>query len=315
MLSSGCALICALPCAARKRLCCLGVPCLLRYGAGYSSSSLFHRRRGGGQPDRGGREAAAYRPAIAQPADARSGGRAWLRLMIAQRPKASSSPTAGRVFLPIMRASVLLQIEAAKEATRRAAAPAKATFVIGFLTGYEFEWLTAGPAHPARRAAQQPKSSYSACHLPNWRTDWSAARSILRSCGGRRMRPASCSRADRGAADRVDDGRSPAGRARRHYAEGYRRAGAGRGSARQVPGAPCRHRCLRGKIGIDLTPDHLVDNLSMAVSLVASTGGVALMPLYARNLLPPTVISRPLAGWRRSSTCRLGYSEPIPRLS
>jgi hypothetical protein len=34
----------------------------------------------------------------------------------------------------------------------------------------------------------------------------------------------------------------------------------------------------------------------MAVSQVASTGGIALMPLYARNLLPPTVISRPLAG-------------------
>jgi len=43
------------------------------------------------------------------------------------------------------------------------------------------------------------------------------------------------------------------------------------------------------RLGIDLTPDHNVDNLSMAVSLVASTGGIALMPLYARNLLPPTV--------------------------
>ena len=32
------------------------------------------------------------------------------------------------------------------------------------------------------------------------------------------------------------------------------------------------------RIGIDLTPNHLVDNLSMAMSLVASTGGVALMP-------------------------------------
>ena len=48
---------------------------------------------------------------------------------------------AGRVFLDHARV-VLLQIEAAKEATRRAGASAKATFVIGFLTGYEFEWLT-----------------------------------------------------------------------------------------------------------------------------------------------------------------------------
>jgi LysR family transcriptional regulator, hca operon transcriptional activator len=46
---------------------------------------------------------------------------------------------AGRVLLDHARA-VLLQVEAAKEATRRVA---KASFVIGFLTGYEIEWLSA----------------------------------------------------------------------------------------------------------------------------------------------------------------------------
>src|SRR5262249_6948418 len=49
---------------------------------------------------------------------------------------------AGRVFLDHARV-VLVQIEAAKEATRRAAAPAKASFALGFLTGHEFEWLPA----------------------------------------------------------------------------------------------------------------------------------------------------------------------------
>ena len=63
------------------------------------------------------------------------------------------------------------------------------------------------------------------------------------------------------------------------------------------------------KLGIDLTPDHYVDNLSMAMSLVASTGGIALMPLYARNLLPPTVISRPLAGVAPMIDLSLGYNE------
>jgi LysR family hca operon transcriptional activator len=47
----------------------------------------------------------------------------------------------------------------------------------------------------------------------------------------------------------------------------------------------------------------------MAMSLVASTGGVALMPLYARNLLPATVISRPLAGVPPLIDLSLGYSE------
>jgi LysR family hca operon transcriptional activator len=62
------------------------------------------------------------------------------------------------------------------------------------------------------------------------------------------------------------------------------------------------------KIGVDLTPDHLVDNLSMAMSLVASTRGIALMPLYARNLLPPTVISKPLAGVAPTIDLSIGYN-------
>ena len=38
------------------------------------------------------------------------------------------------------------------------------------------------------------------------------------------------------------------------------------------------------------------DYLSMAISLVSSTRGVALLPIYARALLPWSVISRPLTG-------------------
>jgi hypothetical protein len=34
----------------------------------------------------------------------------------------------------------------------------------------------------------------------------------------------------------------------------------------------------------------------MAMSLVASTGGVTLLPLYAEKLLPPSVITGPLQG-------------------
>ena len=62
------------------------------------------------------------------------------------------------------------------------------------------------------------------------------------------------------------------------------------------------------KLGIDLAPDHDVDNLSMAMSLVASTGGIALMPLYARNLLPPGLISRPLDGAPPTIDLSLGYN-------
>ncbi len=50
---------------------------------------------------------------------------------------------------------------------------------------------------------------------------------------------------------------------------------------------------IRGS-GIDITPDHEVSSLSMAISLVVSTQGIALLPLYAQNFLPPPVTSRPI---------------------
>jgi hypothetical protein len=46
----------------------------------------------------------------------------------------------------------------------------------------------------------------------------------------------------------------------------------------------------------DIKLDHGVDNMAMAMSLVASTRGLALMPAYAKNLLPWSVVSRPLEG-------------------
>src|SRR6201995_4880029 len=48
----------------------------------------------------------------------------------------------GRVFLDHARLA-LLQVEAAADAARRAAQPARTTFAIGFLTGYEMDWLPA----------------------------------------------------------------------------------------------------------------------------------------------------------------------------
>ena len=50
--------------------------------------------------------------------------------------------------------------------------------------------------------------------------------------------------------------------------------------------------------GITIKTHHEVDNLAMAMSLVASTRGW-LLPAYAQNLLPWSVVSRPLE--RRSA--------------
>jgi len=58
---------------------------------------------------------------------------------------------------------------------------------------------------------------------------------------------------------------------------------------------------------IDIVPDHEVDNIAMAMSLVASTGGVALLPAYAQNFLPRSVISRPLNGDVPTIDLVIGY--------
>jgi LysR family hca operon transcriptional activator len=63
------------------------------------------------------------------------------------------------------------------------------------------------------------------------------------------------------------------------------------------------------RAGIDLKLDHGVDNMAMAISLVASTRGVALMPEYAKNLLPPSVVSRPLEGEAPTIDIAVGYSK------
>src|ERR1700716_2799417 len=61
--------------------------------------------------------------------------------LLIRGPRGIERTASGRVFLDHARIA-LLQVEAAGEAARRAAQPPKTSFVIGFLTGYEMEWLS-----------------------------------------------------------------------------------------------------------------------------------------------------------------------------
>jgi LysR family hca operon transcriptional activator len=74
---------------------------------------------------------------------------------------------------------------------------------------------------------------------------------------------------------------------------------------------------LKGS-GIDITPAHEADHLAMGMSLIASTGGVGLLPAYAQNFLPSSVTSRPLKGDAPTVDLVLGYKKsnqsPILRL-
>ena len=61
--------------------------------------------------------------------------------------------------------------------------------------------------------------------------------------------------------------------------------------------------------GVDIEVDHGVDNMAMAMSLVVSTGGLALMPAYAKGLLPWSVISRPLEGQAPTIDLAIAYDK------
>jgi LysR family hca operon transcriptional activator len=62
------------------------------------------------------------------------------------------------------------------------------------------------------------------------------------------------------------------------------------------------------RCGVDITLDHGVDNMAMAMSLVASTRGLGLLPSYANGLLPQAVVSRPLEGEGPTIDVVMGYS-------
>lgn len=60
--------------------------------------------------------------------------------------------------------------------------------------------------------------------------------------------------------------------------------------------------------GLHIEPEHAANNLAMAMSLVASTRGIALLPAYAQNFLPWSVTSRPLAGTAPTIELAIGYN-------
>ncbi len=61
--------------------------------------------------------------------------------------------------------------------------------------------------------------------------------------------------------------------------------------------------------GIDITPDHETEHVVMGVSLIASTGGIGLLPAYAHNFLSRSVTNRPLTGDTPTVELVLGYKK------
>jgi LysR family transcriptional regulator, hca operon transcriptional activator len=213
---------------------------------------------------------------------------------------------AGRVFLDHAR-SVLSQVEAATEAARRVAHPAKPCFVMGFLTGHELTWMP-----EALRILRD--------ELPNVDVMISSQYSPLLANG-----------LSKGTIDAavLRREKSVPGLAFRLLVKEPLMVVLPSDhplAARQAirPGdivgetfvtvsgtAPVLRQVIDGYLkrsGVNIRPAHEVDHLAMAISLIASTRGLGLLPAYAQKFLPRSVTSRPLQGVPPTVDLVLGYN-------
>jgi LysR family transcriptional regulator, hca operon transcriptional activator len=214
---------------------------------------------------------------------------------------------AGRAFLDHAR-SVLSQVETAAEAARRVAHPAKPCFALGFLTRHELTWM-----HEALRILRD--------ELPNIDVMISSQYSPqLADALLKGKVDAAFLRRERGVPDLAF-----------HLLvkeplvvvlpRDHRLARLKALSPRDLVGetfvsvsdtAPALRVVIDDYLkrsGINITPDHEVDHLAMAMSLIASTRGVALLPVYAENFLPMSVTSRRLRGDAPTIDLVLGYNK------
>jgi LysR family hca operon transcriptional activator len=70
-------------------------------------------------------------------------------------------------------------------------------------------------------------------------------------------------------------------------------------------------RYLRDR-GVTVAPTHFLDGFATGISLVASTGGVTLLPAYVEPLLPQSLVSRPLIGNAPVIEVAAGYRPDNP---
>ena len=213
---------------------------------------------------------------------------------------------AGKAFLDHARLA-LTQVDAAVEAARKAGQPAKKSFALGCQSGLEVAWLPkvmcllGGEIKGAEVTVSSDYSPDLAEALVRGRLDVA----ILRPEPGNDL------------CYQVIDREPlivlmPSDHRLASHATVHPREFAGEifiGGAKKATVLQAVTENFLRRAGLDIKLDHGVDNISMAVSLVASTRGLALMPAYAENLLPWSVVSRPLEGEVPTIEVVVGYTK------
>jgi len=227
--------------------------------------------------------------------------------LLTRRARGIELTPAGRVFLDHARL-VLSQVEAGAEAARRVAHPAKPCFAMGFLTGHELTWMP-----EAIKILRD--------ELPNIDVMISSQYSPMLADGLTKGKiDAAFLRREKGATDLAF--RLLVKEPLVVVLPGNHRLAALKAiSPQDLVGeifVTVSHTApvLRGVIdnylkrsGIKITPAHEVDHVVMGVSIVASTGGIGLLPAYAQNFLTSFVTSRPLKGIAPTVELVLGYKK------
>ena len=227
--------------------------------------------------------------------------------LLTRRARGIELTPAGRAFLEHARV-VLSQVEAASVAARRVGHPSKPCFSMGFLTGHELKWMP-----EALRILRD--------ELPNTDVMVSSQYSPLLANGLSKGRiDAAFLRRERGVPELA-------------YcvlvkeplvvilSDNHRLAALKAISPKDLAGetfvtvsdtAPVLRTVIDNYLkrsGINIAPAHEADHLAMGMSLIASTGGVGLLPAYAQNFLPSSVTSRPLKGDTPTIELVLGYKK------
>jgi LysR family transcriptional regulator, hca operon transcriptional activator len=214
---------------------------------------------------------------------------------------------AGRVFLDHARLA-LLQVEAATDGARRAEQPQRPAFAMGFLAGQEVVWLP----HALRIIREEaPEVEITLCSqsspelalaLMRGKLDVAFLRPEAQTVGlSFKLLAKEPLIAVLPADHRLTSRKKipPQDLAREIYVS----------AARTSPVLKSVVQDYASKVGITLRAEYEGENLSSAMSLVASTGGVTLIPLYAQNMLTPNVVARALEGVPPSIDLTLGFNE------
>jgi LysR family hca operon transcriptional activator len=212
---------------------------------------------------------------------------------------------AGRAFLEHARLA-LGQTQAAIDAARRAAQPTKPSFALGFLTGMELEWM---PEAMYILRDELPNiditvSSQTSPELADGLTRGRLDLAFLRPERGMSALEYKVVMQEPIVVVMPSDHRSAA---RETIAIRDIAAETFLGMSKTAPVLQVIIDDYLRRSGIEIRVTHEIDNLGMAILLVASTRGVTLLPVYARNFLPWSVTSRPLEGETPVIDLVIGY--------